>query len=39
MSLIEDYLPIETINAEASWEKSVRKSHIPLYTSGGPGVP
>ena len=26
--LIEDYLPIEAISAEASREKSVRKGHI-----------
>lgn len=26
--LIEDYQPIEAINAEASREKSVRKGHI-----------
>ncbi|HOL04926.1 MAG TPA: DUF1156 domain-containing protein [Syntrophorhabdaceae bacterium] len=26
--LIEDYLPIQAISAEASWEKSVRKGHI-----------
>src|SRR5438093_448316 len=26
--LIEDYLPIESISAEASQEKSVRKGHI-----------
>ena len=29
--LIEDYLPIEAISAEASREKSVRKGHI-FYT-------
>ncbi len=30
--LIEDYLPIEAISAEASQEKSVRKRHIsPLH--------
>ncbi len=28
--LIKDYLPIEAISKEASWEKSVRKGHIPI---------
>jgi putative DNA methylase len=28
LRLIEDYLPIEAISAEASREKSVRKGHI-----------
>jgi putative DNA methylase len=39
--LIEDYLPIQAISAEASREKSVRKGHIPtlhLWWARGPLV-
>jgi putative DNA methylase len=39
--LIEDYLPIEAISAEASREKSVRKGHIStlhLWWAGRPLV-
>jgi hypothetical protein len=37
--LIEDYLPIETISAEASREKSVRRVIFRLCTFGGRGDP
>jgi Protein of unknown function (DUF1156) len=37
--LIEDYLPIEAISAEASREKSVRKGHISTLQLCGLGVP
>jgi len=41
LGLIEDYLPIEAISAEASREKSVRKGHIstlPLWWARRPLV-
>jgi putative DNA methylase len=39
--LVEDYLPIEAISAEASREKSIRKEHIStrhLWWAGCPLV-
>jgi hypothetical protein len=37
--LIEDYLPIEAISAEAKREKSIRKGTSPPCTRGGHGIP